>query len=226
MNFQTKCLGKMSDVAGRGRTIIFVSHQMNQIRRLCHRGLRIDAGQVGFDGPTQEVLAAYESMMLGGERSKRLELGSRLGAQFLRWEVASPRSTQSHVVSTLGPARINFMVEVAEHIRCGEHAVALYSSQRQLMWACAARNLVLEPGVHVFSHSFSSIPLRPSAYQWQVSLRKRDKQLDLWDCTPEMVVATEAHQHYMDEWNGILNFPSRFVHWNGGNVHVEQSASF
>jgi energy-coupling factor transporter ATP-binding protein EcfA2 len=150
----------------------------------------------------------------------------RLGAQFLRWEVASPRSTQSHVLSTLGPATINFMVEVAAHIRCGEHGVALYSTQRQLMWACAARKLVLEPGVHVFSHSFSSIPLRPGAYQWQVSLRKRDKQLDLWDCTPEMVVATEAHQHYMDEWNGILNFPSRFVHWNGGNVHVEQSASF
>jgi lipopolysaccharide transport system ATP-binding protein len=70
MNFQKKCLGKMSDVVGRGRTISFVSHQMNQIRRLCHRSLPIDAGQVRFDCPTQEVLAAYESMMLGGECSR------------------------------------------------------------------------------------------------------------------------------------------------------------
>ena len=42
--FQKKCLGKMGDVARGGRTIIFVSHQMNQIRRLCERVLWIDAG--------------------------------------------------------------------------------------------------------------------------------------------------------------------------------------
>ena len=29
--------------------------------------------------------------------------------------------------------------------------------------------------------------------------------LDLWDCLPEMTIATEIHQHHMDEWNGILN---------------------
>ena len=35
--FQKKCLGKMSEVAGEGRTVLFVSHQMNQIRRLCQK---------------------------------------------------------------------------------------------------------------------------------------------------------------------------------------------
>ena len=34
--------------------------------------------------------------------------------------------------------------------------------------------------------------------------------LDNWDCVPEMTIATEIHQHYMDEWNGILNLPSEF----------------
>ena len=35
--------------------------------------------------------------------------------------------------------------------------------------------------------------------------------LDMWDCIPEMTIATEVHQHYMDEWNGILNMPSEFT---------------
>ena len=35
--------------------------------------------------------------------------------------------------------------------------------------------------------------------------------LDTWDCIPEMTIATEVLQHYMDEWNGILNLPSRFA---------------
>src|SRR3984885_169833 len=44
--FQKKCLGKMDDVARTGRTILFVSHQMNQIRRLCNRVIWIDAGTI------------------------------------------------------------------------------------------------------------------------------------------------------------------------------------
>jgi hypothetical protein len=63
----------------------------------------------------------------------------------------------------------------------------------------------------LFSHSFPSIPLRPGAYQWQVSLWEGGDMLDTWDCIPEMTIATEVLQHYMDEWNGILNLPSRFA---------------
>jgi len=68
------------------------------------------------------------------------------------------------------------------------------------MWARAAQNLTLDAGVHVFSHTFPSLPLRPVAYQWQASLWDNDEMLDLWDCVPEMSIATEIHQHYMDEW--------------------------
>src|SRR5437667_457701 len=56
--FQKKCLGKMGDVARGGRTIVFVSHQMNQIRRLCQRALWVDGGQVRKEGSTAEVVAA------------------------------------------------------------------------------------------------------------------------------------------------------------------------
>ena len=45
IEFQKKCLGKMQEVSKSGRTIVFVSHQMNQIRRLCGRVLWIDGGR-------------------------------------------------------------------------------------------------------------------------------------------------------------------------------------
>src|SRR6266702_7793388 len=50
INFQKKCLGKMGDVAQGGRTILFVSHQMNQIRRLCQRALWVDGGTIRQQG--------------------------------------------------------------------------------------------------------------------------------------------------------------------------------
>jgi lipopolysaccharide transport system ATP-binding protein len=210
INFQKKCLGKMGDVARAGRTVVLVSHQLNQIRRLCHRVVWIDTGSVRRDGPTHEVVSAYESAMLSGDRAEGLQRSADAKAQFLHWEIAESRSSLSHVLSSLGPVTVNFVVELAEPVTNGEHGVALFNAERQLMWARAAQNLNIEPGSYVFSHTFPSLPLRPGAYQWQVSLWDDGEMLDQWDCIPEMTIATEIHQHYMDEWNGILNLPSEF----------------
>jgi len=226
LNFQKKCLGKMGDVARAGRTVVLVSHQLNQIRRLCHRVVWIDAGQTRMDGSAHEVVAAYESAMFAGDRSSGLQRRSSAGAQFVRWEISEPRTGQPHLLSTLGPVTVSFVVELGKAVTNCEHGVALFNSERQLMWARAAQNLTLTPGVHVFSHSFPSLPLRPGTYQWQVSLWDGGEMLDLWDCTPEMVIATEVHQHYMDEWNGVLNLPSHFVHSSGEGVAVERHSSF
>jgi lipopolysaccharide transport system ATP-binding protein len=57
--FQKKCLGKMSEVAGGGRTIIFVSHNMGAIQGLCSRAVWLDSGQVRADGPVDDVVQQY-----------------------------------------------------------------------------------------------------------------------------------------------------------------------
>ncbi len=48
--FQRKCLGKMSDVSRNGRTVLFVSHQMNAVRNLCKRIIMLKGGSVCYDG--------------------------------------------------------------------------------------------------------------------------------------------------------------------------------
>src|SRR5207245_2083990 len=70
--FQKKCLGKMGEVAHAGRTIVFVSHQMNQIRRLCEKVIWMDGGTIRQTGQTAEVVGAYESAILSGEASNRV----------------------------------------------------------------------------------------------------------------------------------------------------------
>jgi lipopolysaccharide transport system ATP-binding protein len=59
--FQRKCLGKMQDVAeNKGRTILFVSHNMNAINRLCTRGIVLRSGKMAFDGTAAEAVKLYE----------------------------------------------------------------------------------------------------------------------------------------------------------------------
>lgn len=58
--FQKKCLGKMQDVAGHGRTILFVSHNMAAVKSLCNRGLLLENGTVRLAGNIIDVANEYE----------------------------------------------------------------------------------------------------------------------------------------------------------------------
>ena len=57
--FQKKCLGKMGEVAGQGRTVLFVSHNMIALRSLCPRAVWLSDGAVVEQGPSQDVVADY-----------------------------------------------------------------------------------------------------------------------------------------------------------------------
>src|SRR5271165_5369785 len=120
INFQKKCLGKMGDVAKAGRTVVLVSHQLNQIRRLSHRVIWVDEGKIRMDGAPHQVLAAYESSMAAGElRSAGARQGS-MKAKFLRWQIAKPEADEPHILSTLGETTVKFEVELSRAITKGE----------------------------------------------------------------------------------------------------------
>lgn len=211
IKFQKKCLGKMGEVASTGRTVILVSHQMNQIRRLCNRAVWIDNATVRSEGNANGVLTAYEKVMLGGEELNEREPARPKGARFLQWSIESGAEEGApHTLASSGKFRVKFVLDAQKQIRGGEYNVALYNAERQLLWGWAKRELQLDEGSHTFVHEFPSLPLKPGAYQWQVELWDEHDQLDSWDCQPEMVIATENHQHYLDEWNGVLNLPSQF----------------
>ena len=57
MKFQQKCLGKMSEVSkNQGRTVLYVSHNMNTIRQLCDRCIVLNHGKLQFDGEVEEAI--------------------------------------------------------------------------------------------------------------------------------------------------------------------------
>ena len=85
IRFQRKCLGKMDDVAKAGRTVILVSHQLNQIRRLCQRVVWLDGGKVRENGPAADVVSAYETDMTSDALGESRPSEGR--AQFLRWRL-------------------------------------------------------------------------------------------------------------------------------------------
>jgi lipopolysaccharide transport system ATP-binding protein len=60
VEFQKRCLGKMQDVAGHCRTVLFVSHNLGALERICRRGILLDAGRKVADGPICECIDIYQ----------------------------------------------------------------------------------------------------------------------------------------------------------------------
>ncbi|MEQ6121923.1 ABC transporter ATP-binding protein [Reichenbachiella sp. MALMAid0571] len=58
-DFQKKCLGKMEEVTGEGRTVLFVSHNMGAIEKLCTSGIQLNNGMIQTIGNIQEIITSY-----------------------------------------------------------------------------------------------------------------------------------------------------------------------
>ncbi|GAG06940.1 unnamed protein product, partial [marine sediment metagenome] len=59
IQFQKKCLGKLQNVSKEGRTVLFVSHNMDMINRLCQRGILLKNGHVDFEGNASDAVQQY-----------------------------------------------------------------------------------------------------------------------------------------------------------------------
>lgn len=71
--FQKKCLGKMGDVSkGEGRTVLFVSHNMNSIKRLCNKGMVLQNGQIAGYDTIDRAVDLYEKQVIAKTFQERI----------------------------------------------------------------------------------------------------------------------------------------------------------
>ena len=210
LQFQKKCLGKMEDVGKDGRTVLFVSHQLNAIRKLCRRCLWLDDGQIHMAGPTAKVVSAYETALLAPPDPNNQQRQTHLPARFLRWEIVEAERDQFNVIDTLGAVTLKVVVEINKTVQGGIHGISIRNADHQLVWGWAEYNLNLEPGIHEFTYAFPTLPLRPGVYSMLVSLDEADRRLDIWNCVPGLIIATEPLTHPVDRWAGVLNIPCAF----------------
>ena len=73
--FQKKCLGKMGDVAGEGRTVLFVSHNIGAIKNLCKNSLWINFGLIKGIGETNQIIADYLTLTSSSTSEVRFSNG-------------------------------------------------------------------------------------------------------------------------------------------------------
>ena len=119
MAFQKKCLTKMREAADKeGRTVLYVSHNMNTIRQLCDRCVVLDKGRLIFDGAVEEAVTRYLKESAGGEHKVHYTFTNedRKGfvpkGMFLRSLDIQQGNTAIFEQGTIVPFRVQFDSEV------------------------------------------------------------------------------------------------------------------
>jgi lipopolysaccharide transport system ATP-binding protein len=116
VEFQRKCLGKMRDVASAGRTILFVSHQLGAVTRLCSQAIWLESGRVQAVGSPSEVIGSYLKPAKDSEGSHIWDQANRPGRGPIRLEgvrlVQSGSATST--VDILEPFEVELTYELVE----------------------------------------------------------------------------------------------------------------
>jgi lipopolysaccharide transport system ATP-binding protein len=116
--FQKKCLGKMQDVASGGRTVLFVSHNMAAVTRLCSRGLLLRDGRIAADGRIDTIVSEYIRGG-GGDTPVSVDFeaaGKRPGSAQVRLLAARVRAEgmESAVIDIRRPVSVDIDYEVLQ----------------------------------------------------------------------------------------------------------------
>jgi lipopolysaccharide transport system ATP-binding protein len=115
-NFQKKCLNKMKDVGQHGRTVLFVSHNMPAITRLCPRAILLDKGNVVEDGPSHQIVSTYLNSGLGTTAIREWpDPANAPGGEVARLRAVRVRTedgTITNVVDINQPVRIDMEYDV------------------------------------------------------------------------------------------------------------------
>ena len=119
--FQKKCLGKMKDVASAGRTVIFVSHNMAAVQRLCTRALLLEDGKVIQNGPVPQVVLKYldSGIKQQGERVWT-DTGRAPGNDVVRLRAVRARDSEGVIRSNFSVTE-PFCIEVEFHVLAEGH---------------------------------------------------------------------------------------------------------
>ncbi len=150
--FQRKCLGRMQSFGEHdGRTVLFVSHQMEAITRLCKRAILLDQGRVVLDGPAPQVVAAYIDSF-----TRPAESQSPRGARHVELDAAWAEDEQGNRQASFDirkPVVIRFRYWILGKPVRATHGLNLFNDTGIHVLSShdledAARATLREPGLH------------------------------------------------------------------------------
>lgn len=189
-DFQEKCIARVGEIAKNGKAVLFVSHNMKSVKRLCNRGILLESGKIKYNGTPDEVINSYlnetNSLIIDGVVPETLErkFASR---EVLITEIALLNQENEKVSQLLFRQQIRFKVSVKKFIDVKEVylAIVIKNSSMEKVVHC---DVDITSQVNEFENPSFIVNVNtlliPGKYSVNCSLLNKNKNCfdDLEDC--------------------------------------------
>lgn len=169
--FQKKCLGKMSEVAGAGRTVLFVSHNMEAIRRICLTGIYLSAGRVELRDSAERCIETYLSKSLHGQMAHQIQfpMKSSDAPHVVRIEILDQAGKPLPRPKTWDFVKFRVFFSSPIRINRGSVLLYLYTLGGSLLTQCStspdsAYPMSIEPGINFVDCDFPRLMLSAGTF--------------------------------------------------------------
>ena len=222
VEFQKKCMGKMQSVSEEGgRTILFVSHNMQAVRQMCQRVLLLRKGEVEFVGDPHAGISAYLGQGGATESSAIVDLRdyprtkTPEGARFLEVRFTD---NQGGEISTIGPKEelvVTVRIAVTQHLRRFNLAMALVHGEGLRVFSeayCDEHDLSdLAPGEYLLTFRIPMRFLKMESYFLTLSMNEKSYHCDHVEgiLLPEIADDNPNLQMENHRW-GVVRIPVRW----------------
>ena len=173
--FQKKAIGKMQDVSkGEGRPVLFVSHNMGSMQRLCSRGVLLENGKVKYMGSISDTIRTYQS----DEIIQNSFEGTDGNKQILYLKKASVSSSDGNIFYNSSTIKIEFEICVKKHIPSLVIGFNLYSIFQYPLaradYNDENKKTSLEPGSYHFTFEIPPYTLSNGEYKIVFDVAERN----------------------------------------------------
>ena len=175
MAFQKKCLNRMGAAAGtEGRTVLYVSHNMNTIRQLCTRCVVLHQGKIIFDGNVEEAIGIYMQNEIADisddvDLTKRKHLGRKTDIRMNRFVFTNPTGAKIKQRE-----KITFKIEISGNSTVPDmrlRGMVYYADGAPVAMATTkADDMKVVPGTQEICGEFDTSHLAPGAYSLRLAL--------------------------------------------------------
>ena len=223
VDFQRKCLGKMSQVTSSGRTVLFVSHNLSAVATLCDKGVVLVNGQVEFNGNVNDAIAAYTGTTESGNafaaRSTSLQ-ESKQAAYINKLWLSKENGSMADVFFVGEPMTINMSVCLPEPMESFQLSFIIATEAGLNVYHCLSQDVgkyfTADAGTVDITARFPELRLYPGRYvihdAWLAT--GDGKTLDIFDSMVKFSIPstspslqrelrnTKAVVHETPEWFG------------------------
>jgi len=181
--FQKKCMGRIQQVAsGDGRTVLFVSHNIATVRKLCDRAVYLRGGKVMNIGPSEDIVAEYLNSQVGADEKNLLARPRFPGiTPAIAGFTCSPGQGADHLVSG-SAATFEVEMDITEPIANAAVTIMFNSDQGYRILAYSSRceegRMQLPRGKHVMKCHVDALPLLEGRYMVDLEIWGGDREAD------------------------------------------------